>query len=177
MRADGFEIEIDASFIVDRAFSVNFLHQIDKRRSGPFRTDQEARSAIAEAIRETDWNNYQSVMAFCDGIISKMTNHDGKQMSVAEQANDAKELYDYLFSLDYLSARYELRLGGKNLNELSPGEKGLLLLIFYLQLDRNNTPLVIDQPEDNLDNESIFAVLAKCIRDAKKTPAGHSRYA
>jgi predicted ATPase len=44
----------------------------------------------------------------------------------------------------------------------------LLLLVFYLQLDKNNIPLVIDQPEDNLDNESIFTVLANCIREAKK---------
>ena len=44
----------------------------------------------------------------------------------------------------------------------------MLLLVFYLQLDKDNTPLVIDQPEDNLDNDSIFAVLAKCIREAKK---------
>jgi hypothetical protein len=85
------------------------------------------------------------------------------ELSLFDQAHDLKELYDYLFSLDYLSSKYELRLGGKNLNELSPGEKGLLLLIFYLQLDRNSTPLVIDQPEDNLDNDSIFKVLAACI--------------
>ena len=44
----------------------------------------------------------------------------------------------------------------------------MLLLIFYLQLDRKSTPLVIDQPEDNLDNDSIFKVLAPCIREAKK---------
>ena len=96
-----------------------------------------------------------------------MRNHNGEELSIADQAHRVKELYDYLFSLDYLTTRYELRLGGKNLNELSPGEKGLLLLIFYLQLDRKNTPLVIDQPEDNLDNDSIFKVLATCIRDAK----------
>lgn len=33
----------------------------------------------------------------------------------------------------------------------------------------DSTPLIIDQPEDNLDNDSIFAVLARCIREAKKT--------
>ena len=44
----------------------------------------------------------------------------------------------------------------------------MLLLIFYLQLDKDNIPLVIDQPEDNLDNDSIFAVLANCIRMAKE---------
>jgi predicted ATPase len=59
-------------------------------------------------------------------------------------------------------------LGGKSLNELSPGEKGLLLLVFYLQLEKYNNPLIIDQPEDNLDNEIIFTVLASCIREAKK---------
>ena len=59
-------------------------------------------------------------------------------------------------------------MGGKNLNQLSPGEKGLLLLVFYLHLDKEKTPLIIDQPEDNLDNDSIFSVLATCIRQAKK---------
>jgi predicted ATP-dependent endonuclease of OLD family len=168
VRADGFEIEIDASFIIDRDFRRQFLHHVNQRKRGPFRNDQDAQQELSKAVQATDWNLYEAVIAFCDGILHKMKNHSGEQMSVAEQANDVKELYDYLFSLDYLDARYELRLGGKNLNELSPGEKGLLLLIFYLQLDRNNTPLVIDQPEDNLDNDSIFAVLAKCIRDAKK---------
>lgn len=38
-----------------------------------------------------------------------------------------------------------------------------------MQLDKENTPLIIDQPEDNLDNDSIFSVLARCIREAKKT--------
>lgn len=168
VRAEGFEIEIDASFVVDRDFERNFLHHINQRRKGPFRDNQDAHHFISRAIRETDWNDYDSVMAFCQRIIGAMQSHGGEQLAVADQAINVKELYDYLFSLDYLSARYELRLGGKNLNELSPGEKGLLLLIFYLQLDRNDTPLVIDQPEDNLDNDSIFAVLAKCIRDAKK---------
>ena len=97
-----------------------------------------------------------------------MRDYNGETLSVVDQVRDVKQFYDFLFSLDYLSPKYELRLGGKNLNELSPGEKGLLLLIFYLQLDRNNTPLVIDQPEDNLDNDSIFKVLANCIREAKK---------
>lgn len=88
---------------------------------------------------------------------------------LSKQVKDVKRLYDLLFSFEYFDARYELRLGGKNLNQLSPGEKGLLLLVFYLHLDKEKTPLIIDQPEDNLDNDSIFSVLATCIRQAKKT--------
>lgn len=171
VRSDGFEIEIDASFIVDRDFRREFLNRINQRKKGPFRNDAEARQELGRRLQYTNWNDVSSVIEFCEGILEIMRHPDGKdgdELAISDQAHDQKELYDYLFSLDYLTARYELRLGGKNLNELSPGEKGLLLLIFYLQLDRNNTPLIIDQPEDNLDNDSIFKVLAKCIRDAKR---------
>lgn len=167
-RARGFEIQIDASFIVDRDFRRQFLQHIDQRKRGPFRSEHDAQKALAKAIHDTNWNKQNSVVRFCDQIIENMNVQNGEQLSVADQAYNVKELYDFLFDLDYLSPKYELRLGDKNLHELSPGEKGLLLLIFYLQLDRNNTPLIIDQPEDNLDNDSIFKVLANCIRDAKR---------
>ncbi|WP_325230697.1 TrlF family AAA-like ATPase [Sphingobium sp.] len=171
VRSEGFEIEIDASFIVDREFRREFLNLINQRKKGPFRNDADARQELGRRLRDTDWNDPAAVIEFCEGILAVMRHPegpDGEELALVDQAHDVKDVYDYLFSLDYLSSRYELRLGGKNLNELSPGEKGLLLLIFYLQLDRKNTPLIIDQPEDNLDNDSIFKVLAKCIRDAKR---------
>ncbi len=43
-----------------------------------------------------------------------------------------------------------------------------LLLIFYLMLDRQDIPLVIDQPEDNLDNKSVYEILVTFIKQAKK---------
>ncbi|TOH52814.1 hypothetical protein CGI80_05050, partial [Vibrio parahaemolyticus] len=77
------------------------------------------------------------------------------------------ELYDLLFGLDYLSPHYDLRQKGKSLDQLSPGEKGALLLVFYLVLDKEDIPLIIDQPEDNLDNNSVATVLVPYIRNAK----------
>jgi len=97
-------------------------------------------------MAETDWDKVESVLAFAKGIIDAI-----RAENVNKQVSDIKRLYDLLFSFEYFDARYELRLGGKNLNQLSPGEKGLLLLIFYLHLDKEKTPLIIDQPEDNLD--------------------------
>ncbi len=168
VRTEGFEIQIDASFIVDQGFTREFLSHIDQRKRGPFRHDQDARHELRRRTQNTDWNDCDAVIQFCEDLINHMRRYNDEELSIAEQAHRVKELFDYLFSLEYLTSRYELRLGGKNLNELSPGEKGLLLLIFYLQLDLKNTPLVIDQPEDNLDNDSIFKVLATCIREAKK---------
>ena len=35
-------------------------------------------------------------------------------------------------------------------------------------LDRREIPLVIDQPEDNLDNESVYQILVTFLKKAKK---------
>lgn len=168
VRTDEFSVEIDASFVLDRSFIKDFLNHIKKNRRGSFHGANNPEKIIGSLAEDIDWNDFDSIFSFFDNVVSKLKVYDGKSLSIKEQVSDTKDFYDFIFSLGYFSAKYELRLGGKNLNELSPGEKGLLLLIFYLQLDRDNIPLVIDQPEDNLDNDSIFAVLAKCIRDAKK---------
>jgi len=85
----------------------------------------------------------------------------------------AKELYDYVFLLGYLSPIYNLQWDGEGLEQLSPSERGNLLLIFYLLVDQDDIPLVIDQSEENLDNQTVFRTLVPCIKDAKKTPSNY----
>jgi ABC-type lipoprotein export system ATPase subunit len=77
-------------------------------------------------------------------------------------------LYEFISSLDYLYYNYKLRQGDKDLEQLSPGERGALLLVFYLLLDKHDCPLIIDQPEDNLDNYSVANILVPFIKRAKK---------
>lgn len=164
VRSAEFEVTIDASFVPLHEFSVQFFDLLNQNAKGPFRGASEGRMEIESRLAETDWNNVESALSFANGIIHAIRSEDFNK-----QIKDVKRLYDLLFSFEYFHARYELRLGGKNLNQLSPGEKGLLLLVFYLHLDKEKTPLIIDQPEDNLDNDSIFSVLATCIRQAKKS--------
>ena len=162
--SEEFEVTIDASFVQSSDFAGQFFELVNQTARGPFRGSVDGRTALEARLSEVDWTDVESVIAFAKAIIT-----DIKTENIAKQVKYIKKLYDLLFSLEYFDSRYELRLGGKNLNQLSPGEKGLLLLVFYLHLDKEKTPLIIDQPEDNLDNESIFSVLAKCIREAKKS--------
>jgi ABC-type Mn2+/Zn2+ transport system ATPase subunit len=76
--------------------------------------------------------------------------------------------YDYIFGLDYLEPRYALKMEGKEIFELSPGERGLLLLLFYLLVEKSDGPLIIDQPEENLDNETVHKILVPSIQLAKQ---------
>ena len=76
--------------------------------------------------------------------------------------------YNYISGLEYLDVGFSLKMGEKDLEQLSPGEKGIVLLIFYLALDKEDLPLIIDQPEDNLDNQSVYNKLVPSVLEAKK---------
>src|SRR5262249_39697180 len=41
-------------------------------------------------------------------------------------------------------------------------------LVFYLLVDKDDVPLVIDQPEGNLDNHTVAKVLVQCIKEARR---------
>jgi ABC-type lipoprotein export system ATPase subunit len=88
-----------------------------------------------------------------------------------QQFKDGKQLADFyleLLGLKYLKVEYDILFDNKNIKQLSPGERGALLIIFYLLIDKGDIPLIIDQPEDNLDNESVFEYLVPYIKQAKQ---------
>jgi len=168
VRTEDFYVNIDSAFIVEQSFYKQFTNYISKQKRGSFSGVDGANKLIKELLANVNWNDFDSISDFIDMVFDKLNNYEGKPNLISDQITQLQDFYNFIFSFEYFSPKYELCLGDKNLSELSPGEKGLLLLVFYLQLDKNNIPLVIDQPEDNLDNESIFTVLANCIREAKK---------
>lgn len=79
------------------------------------------------------------------------------------------ELSDWLFSVDHIQLSYKIHYAEIELEYLSPGTRGIALLVLYLLMDEDDTrPLLIDQPEGNLDNSSVYKQLVPYIRKAKK---------
>lgn len=60
----------------------------------------------------------------------------------------------------------EVLFDDKPLSQLSMGQKGTVLLT--LVLSEGTHPLVLDQPEENLDNRFVYEVLVRAIRAAKQ---------
>jgi len=169
-----YPINLDVSIQLDN-FHEKFFGFISRGSKGSFIGTEEGYVTLSEVTEGVDFNNEESVFNFLDEIISLLGNdkrtekNDKRRISdQLKQGFEVKSFYDFLFSLDYLKPNYKLKLGSKNLSELSPGERGALLLIFYLLLDKQDIPLIIDQPEENLDNQSVYTVLVKFIKEAKK---------
>jgi len=164
---EDYDIKIDSSFNLNPSFSKDFLSYINQRKSGCFLGADKGESKIKSLIEENGFSDENKIKGLLIKIISNLEENSAE---ISDQINNDKlnSFYDYVFSLDYLNPKYELKLGGKVLGQLSPGERGALLLIFYLMIDKEAIPLVIDQPEDNLDNESVYNMLSKFIKQAKK---------
>lgn len=69
---------------------------------------------------------------------------------------------------DIVEYGFEVKYKNDSLFDMSPGKKGTVLLILFLQLNSSEYPILIDQPEDNLDNRTIYELLCKMIRTKKK---------
>ncbi|WP_201317889.1 TrlF family AAA-like ATPase [Paenibacillus sp. EPM92] len=163
-----FEVSIDGSSVLD-----GILEKINQGVRGKFYGSEEGRRLLQSLIEDSNFNDIESTITFIGSILTNLiTNSD--QPDLLNIGNQLKkntsvlDFYQYLFSLDYLKPYYSLRLGDKEITKLSPGEKGALLLIFYLLVDNDDIPLIIDQPEENLDNQSVFKMLVPCIKEAKK---------
>lgn len=171
--AHSLQLEFDAS-VASTGFEENFLDFIHRGKKGNFYGEFESKAVVRSLLRGHDFNDTESVIAFTNAVMLLLTSveRDGttEVVTIASQLREKKklsDLYDYVFGLSYLEIRYNLRLGGKDISQLSPGEKGALLLVFYLLLDREEIPIIIDQPEHNLDNESVVRLLVDCIRKAR----------
>ncbi|QWT20745.1 AAA family ATPase [Bacillus sp. NP157] len=86
-----------------------------------------------------------------------------------EYRNWMKRFSRWVYSTDHVQLRYGIEYDGIDITRLSPGTRGIVLLQLYLGLDEHDgRPLIIDQPEENLDPRSIFSELVPLFCEAKE---------
>jgi hypothetical protein len=74
----------------------------------------------------------------------------------------------WLYSTDHISIEYGISYDGIDIRKLSPGTRGIVLILLYLALDDDDVrPLIIDQPEENLDPQSVNDELVPLFKAAK----------
>jgi energy-coupling factor transporter ATP-binding protein EcfA2 len=147
---------------------------VDLRRQGPFK-GKGALQQIAEQDLKPAWETGDpeavsaAMTAFRKAYVGDLLEH--ARVSKADQAEYRawlKRFAQWLYSTDHISIRYSVDYDGVDIRKLSPGTRGIVLLLLYLALDdADDRPLIIDQPEENLDPKSIFDELVALFLKAK----------
>lgn len=69
---------------------------------------------------------------------------------------------------DWFEIKYNVQMDHDTIDVMSPGKKALVLLKLLIDLADSKCPILIDQPEDDLDNRSVFNDLIPFIKKKKK---------
>lgn len=174
MRQSTYELSFEVS-LEEAQFCDKFFRFISQGVRGTFCGRSEGRKRLKELLALYDFNEQSDIITFLQKILESLEKDlRGSEEEVTGVRSQLRkevtlqDLYTFLFSLEFLEPRYALLLNGKDLRQLSPGERGVLLLIFYLLVDKNDCPLILDQPEENLDSQSVYELLAPCVKAAKR---------
>ncbi|MDM8011862.1 MAG: AAA family ATPase [Parasphingorhabdus sp.] len=147
---------------------------VDLRRSGPFKGKGTLYELAEEHLRKA-WE-MGSAQHVSDAMHEFRATHDTILLASSRVAETdpiahrawLKAFAKWLYSTDHISVRYSVNYDGTDIQNLSPGTRGIVLLLLYLALDRvDDRPLIIDQPEENLDPKSIFDELVPLFAEAK----------
>jgi len=156
---NGIDLIVEMSFDSVR-FRTNFTDKISKKSTlnsqfgGMFPADQSNEYAFNEG------EHLNSIKA----IFNNLTGPDS-----SIRFNQGFNIDDVLHALfdDYLRVDYDLSQKGDRLLQMSPGKRGIILFQLFLHLSNSTTPILIDQPEDNLDNRTVFQELNEFIKKKK----------
>jgi ABC-type lipoprotein export system ATPase subunit len=158
------------------------LFALIKQNSGEFRGEEESHVTVKKIAEKLDLSKKAEALQFVSELYAKIVAaaNSGDPYGVGITSilrtvrspsavnKTPSDVYDLLFGLSFLEPRYSLLFQDTQIEQLSPGQRGALLLIFYLLVDKGRNPIILDQPEENLDNETVVSLLVPVLDEAKK---------
>jgi ABC-type lipoprotein export system ATPase subunit len=144
-------------------------------RGGPFKgigsLEKEASAMLLPAWTTGDSSAVLHGMAgfrdkHQDALLEKAPYHRTDQINYRPWS---RRFAQWLYSTDHISIEYGINYDGVDIRKLSPGTRGVVLLLLYLALDdADDRPLIIDQPEENLDPKSVYDELVPLFQASKR---------
>lgn len=147
---------------------------LDRRKAGPFYGRGSLTAAATDELKSI-WEKGSAaevraaMTAFLTKYLRELLSHAPyARNQQAEFRAWSKQFTNWLFGTAHITIRYEISYDGVDISKLSPGTRGIVLLLLYLALDdSDDRPLIIDQPEENLDPKSVFDELVALFIAAK----------
>ncbi|WP_238944719.1 TrlF family AAA-like ATPase [Allofranklinella schreckenbergeri] len=143
-------LQIEADFKGDKEAAIGFMQQLFKGSN----------------IRETTLRAVMENYADFGGLLRDFSN-------ALKTAGSTPEVFEKTFMQNLMEFvtwqvpnRFVIRYRGKELQHHSLGQRASALLLYVLG-QRQNDVIIIDQPEDDLDNQTIYDDVIKLLRQMK----------
>ncbi|MEJ2754832.1 MAG: histidinol-phosphatase, partial [Gammaproteobacteria bacterium] len=143
-------LQIDADFKGDKEAAIGFMQQLYKGSN--------IRETTLRAVME-DYTDFGGLLRSLPKALAKA----GSTPEVFEKIcmQNLSELVTW-----QVPNRFVIRYRGKELKHHSLGQRASALLLYVLS-QRQNDVIIIDQPEDDLDNQTIYDDVIKLLREMK----------
>lgn len=141
-------------------FSNSVLGSLNTRKFGQFERER------GHSLSDPDPQDYDD--SLLSDIWADIENLSGEGSILQLRSGVSEEEFVRALFGDWYNVHYIVTSDGDQLAQMSPGKKGLVLLELIIELEKGNCPILIDQPEDDLDNRSVFRELRKFIKESKK---------
>lgn len=157
-----YQFEEDIKISAEVAFNSDkfneFVNSFDRRGN--------MHSLMGDLVEENGDFNF-NIDCHAERIINIHCGFDSKSDIPAvrkgiEHIDVVKKLYADCFYINFI-----VQYKDDDIVRMSPGKRGLVLLNLILHLSNSSHPILIDQPEDNLDNRTIYDQLNEFIRTRK----------
>ena len=128
---------------------------------------------LAESHLLSSWSNgsAEDVARAMDEFREKFAKEMLKAIptDVDDRSSWSQRIAEWLYGTDHIRMDYGIEYEDTAIEQLSPGTRGIVLLLLYLAVDvRDRRPLIIDQPEENLDPNSVYEELVPHFRRARE---------
>lgn len=90
-----------------------------------------------------------------------------KKQILPKGGNTEKDAVKKIFT-DFFFDHWDVKSQGDDIHKMSTGKASFVLLKLMIKLSNENGPILIDQPEDNLDNRSVSKELVDFLKDKKR---------
>lgn len=151
-------IDFRSSIYVDKdRFATLGSDVFDRRSIGVDQIEKYADALEAILTTSTDVKLGDKLEGFIKRLLAKR--------EFLKSTRNNYDFYKWVFG-DYFSLSTKILFTGRLMYKLSMGEKGTVLLKLFLA--EGDYPLIVDQPEESLDNKFIYDELVGAFREAKK---------
>lgn len=105
--------------------------------------------------------NYDELISNISKMFNEIMTSEYRIKTISKKEAVKKLLNDYFY--DY----WEITYKNDKLGEMSTGKASFVILMLIIGLSKSKSPILIDQPEDNLDNRSVSENIISYLRNKK----------